>query len=240
MSNKKPLVVCHMISTIDGRLIVDRYSKPADKKMTVADYIKEYYDLGDEEIGTRVILNGRNTLLSSYTKLFEDKGYQPTTNPVTFKAVNHPREWTQVVIDFKGKTFYENIPDSDDVITILSEKVSDEYLAHLRENNVSYLFAGTDEVDLNRALELLYSDFGINKLILEGGGITNGLFLKAGLIDAMSLSIYPGIDGKAGMPTIFEYLGKDDFPALGQTLELKKSKILPSGLVWLYYKFGRE
>lgn len=89
-------------------------------------------------------------------------------------------------------------------------------------------------------MEILGSDFGMTKILLEGGGIINGTFLKAKLIDELSLQIFPGIDGLSGMPSIFEYYGeKDEQPAKGQTLELISCKQLEDGIIWLYYKIHK-
>ena len=80
--------------------------------------------------------------------------------------------------------------------------------------------------------------FGIRSISLQGGGIINGAFLAAGLIDELSLVIYPGIDGLSGVPSIFEYLGKPGMkPAASQTLELKSAGRLEKGVVWLRYTF---
>ena len=147
-----------------------------------------------------------------------------------------------VIIDPLGKTFYDNNTiEGENIITILSEKISQEYLEHLQNLGISYLFAGKDEIDLCLALETLRVEFGIETLILEGGGIINGTFLKAGLINELSLLIYPGIDGLAGTSTIFDYLGKnDEEPAKGQNLELISSETLSNGIVWLRYKFHNK
>lgn len=76
--------------------------------------------------------------------------------------------------------------------------------------------------------------FGVRSISLQGGGIINGTFLAAGLVDELSLVIYPGIDGLSGVPSIFEYLGKPGMkPAAGQTLELKSAERLEKGVVWL-------
>ena len=69
-----------------------------------------------------------------------------------------------------------------------------------------------------------------------GGGKINGSFLKAGLIDEISVLIYPGIDGLAGVPSIFEYVGKpDEKPAEGQSLRHLATETLDGGTVWLRY-----
>ena len=125
-----------------------------------------------------------------------------------------------VAIDPHGKLHYgqDNI-GGDHVIAVLSKEVSDNYLAELREDGVSYLFADPDGSDLRGALETLGKTFGLKTLLLEGGGRINGAFLKEGLIDEISLLVYPGIDGLAGVPSIFEFIGRlDQQPAAGQSL----------------------
>ncbi len=42
---------------------------------------------------------------------------------------------------------------------------------------------------------------------LRVGRPSNGAFLKAGLIDEISVLIHPAVDGLAGVQTIFEYQG---------------------------------
>ncbi len=41
-------------------------------------------------------------------------------------------------------------------------------------------------------------------LFLEGGGHINGAFLQADLVDEVSLSVVPGIDGCHDIPGVFE------------------------------------
>ncbi len=66
--------------------------------------------------------------------------------------------------------------------------------------------------------------------------IINVAFLKAGLIDEISIAIYPGIDGLSGIPSIFECVGTpNDLPAKGQSLELQSVKQLAENVVWLIY-----
>ena len=113
-----------------------------------------------------------------------------------------------VAIDPSGKLHYgQDHAAGDHVIAVVGEQVPDGYLRELREDGVSYLFAGPDGRDLARALATLSRDFGLETLLLEGGGRINGAFLNAGLIDEVSVLVYPGIDGLAGVSSIFEYPG---------------------------------
>ena len=66
--------------------------------------------------------------------------------------------------------------------------------------------------------------------------------MQAGLIDELSLVVYPGIDGTAGSTSIFQCTGKGK-AIQEQSLELISAKTMEDGLVWLRYKFhvaGRD
>jgi riboflavin biosynthesis pyrimidine reductase len=83
-------------------------------------------------------------------------------------------------------------------------------------------------------MDTLGDTFSIGTILLEGGGRTNGAFLKAGLIDEISLLVYPGIDGLAGVPSVFEFIGNaDERPAGGRSLRHIGTETLEGGLAWL-------
>jgi riboflavin biosynthesis pyrimidine reductase len=54
------------------------------------------------------------------------------------------------------------------------------------------------------ALEILNRELGLERLLLEGGGGSNGAFRRAGLIDEISLTICLAVDGAKGAPSIFD------------------------------------
>ena len=60
-----------------------------------------------------------------------------------------------------------------------------------RNQGVSYLFAGEERLNCTLLLEKLHRLFGINKLMLAGGGIVNGSFLAENLVDELSIVIAP-------------------------------------------------
>ncbi|GAA1619252.1 dihydrofolate reductase family protein [Actinoplanes couchii] len=195
-----------------------------------------YMRIGDE-FGAEATLMGRGTIAADFTgKQFPADGLVPTPSPVTHVAPQQSGFRT-VVFDAKGKTWYDDAKlAGNEVISVLGTRVSEEYLQHLRERGVSYLFAGEDGRDLAAALGILGDTFGMSTVLLQGGGVINGAFLAAGLIDEISVLLHPGIDGLAGAPAIFEATGSPDFlPADGQQLELKTSTTLEDGLVWIHY-----
>ena len=119
------------------------------------------------------------------------------------------------------------------MVAVLSERVSDEYLAFLRERGVSYLLAGARDVDLPLALEKIGARFCVRTLMLEGGGRINGGMLRAGLIDEVSLLVAPVADGRIGTPALFDVDGDDVTP---QRLALESVERRADDVLWLRYR----
>lgn len=114
------------------------------------------------------------------------------------------------------------------------------YLAMLEEKGISYIVLSSP-ASLGEAMEILYSEFGVRKISLQGGGIIDGAMLASGLLDGLSLVVYPGIDGLSTASSIFEYLGAaDERLAAGQSLELLSAKQRAYGVVWLRYKIHHK
>ena len=143
-----------------------------------------------------------------------------------------------VAIDPSGRVHYgqDNV-GGDHVVAVLGEQVSDAYLAELREDGASYIFAGPKGEDLPGAMAQLAAVFGVKKLLLEGGGRINGAFFKHRLIDEFSTLIHPAVDGMAGRETIIDYHGADgERPGAGQSLRLIGCETLEGGMVWLRHR----
>lgn len=123
--------------------------------------------------------------------------------------------------------------DGDHLVAVLSERVSDDYLAALRERGVSYLLAGRGDVDLPLALEKIRAWFGVRTLMLEGGGGVNGSFLRAGLVDEISLLVAPVVHGLVGAPTLFDVAGDGSIP---RRLTLEGVERRADDVLWLRYR----
>ena len=116
----------------------------------------------------------------------------------------------------------------------VSERVAARYLATLREKEISYVVAGASEVDLSQAVAALGEHFGVRRLLLEGGGHINGAFLRTGIVDEVSLLLVPGIDGRKGVPAVFDGLaGEALYPLRLQSMERRGETI------WIRYDVVR-
>lgn len=122
-------------------------------------------------------------------------------------------------------------------MVVLTESVPDGHLRALRAGDQSDLFAGRREIDFALALTKLRRLFGIERLLVEGGGHINGSMLKAGVIDALSLLLAPAVDGLSGTPAVLELSGTEDESIAGRRrLDLTGCERLSGGVVWLRYR----
>ena len=203
--------------------------------------IHRHYDASAAELGGEGWIVGRKTMADYVgadhaTSLLPEPQSRPP-----FVGDRAGRDLA-VGVDPSGRlTFSSDDVDGDHAVAMLGERVGDERLAQLRDAGVSYVFAGPDGHDLARGLDALGDVLSARHLFLQGGGIINGAFLAAGLIDETSTLIAPAIDGLAGVPAIFEHVGAaGSRPASGQHLELIGSETLEGGLVWLRHRVIRH
>jgi riboflavin biosynthesis pyrimidine reductase len=82
----------------------------------------------------------------------------------------------------------------------------------------------------------LRAAFGIEKLLLEGGGKINGSFLAANLIDELSVLLAPVADGTIGAPSLFDATHR---AGSARALELLSVERRPADLVWVRYRVKR-
>lgn len=119
------------------------------------------------------------------------------------------------------------------VIEALTEQVAPEYLSYLQNQGVSYLFAGEKRLNCTLLLEKLHRLFGINKLMLAGGGIVNGSFLAENLVDELSLVIAPVADGGNGVSSFTQV---DFLPSWPPTaFHLKEVQTVVPNVLWVRY-----
>lgn len=224
-----------MISSIDGRLQIERYSD-LHNSQNPNEALKIYLDLGKKIASDAWMIGGGTVVSMGITDVFSAENNLPAINLTSYAAEKRSDKFC-VIFDSKGKIrFSKNTFEGDSIILVLGETVTQEYLNYLKELGISYLFAGNDGYDLELAMAKLNIDFGIKTIRLEGGGVLNGRFLNAGLINELSILLYPGIDGLSGISSIFEYKGSGkELPSKNQTLELKNVEKLAAGLLWLQY-----
>lgn len=227
----RPYVICHMLQSIDGKIAGGFFRE----KQTL-ELAKIYSNISKDYNGDAIIYG-----TTTAQEMFSSSKTAPVLNQNPIQKIdyiykNDKNKWI-VVIDSQGQiTFdqsvYQNTRLKDkNLIVILTENISSQYLETLKSLNISYLFTGKEEIDLRLALEKLYDLFSIKKLLLQGGGITNTYFIKEDLIDELSLVVSPVVSGEEKQPNIF----KDCHEYIGQTFDLKQSDLLMKSGLYLKY-----
>jgi riboflavin biosynthesis pyrimidine reductase len=225
----KPYVICHMASSVDGRILPSRW-RPHGIGGDLYERLHTQFEAHAWLIGrvTGQEFAKASSYASSTSDQFPREPWFTTRDATTFA----------VVLDAHGKIAWGRSDiGGDPIVVVLTKTVSDAHLAGLRADNVSYFFAGETSIDLGFALEFLCSKFGVQRLLLEGGGVVNGSFLRAGLIDEVSLIIRPVVDGAAGAPCVFDSSSGDaNTAAPVREMKLLGNECMPDGSVWLRYR----
>jgi riboflavin biosynthesis pyrimidine reductase len=197
----KPHIVCHMIVSLDGRILTSRWSRSPDGSR--ADW-SETYGAVNDELEVQGWIVGR-------VSMAEMSGAAPHP-PQSFAPPERPRRFANrtaatyaVAVDTSGKLHFAG-PDiaGDAVVVWLGSEVADAHLAELAADGVSYIVSPTPQVDLAAALEAMNAELGVSRLALEGGGGVNAAFFAAGLVDEVSLLVAPALDGSADSRALVE------------------------------------
>ena len=226
----KPHIICHMAASVDGRTLHSRW-RP-DGKLASA-----LFERLHDELGGDAWLVGRVT----GQEFAKGKAYPAETTETFPRQAWFARRGADaygVVLDAHGKIAWGRADiGGDPIVVVLSEKVSDAHLAGLRGEGVSYVFAGETELDLGLIPDILNRELGVERLLLEGGGGANGAFLRAGLVDEISLILCPTVDGAKGAPSVFDSRDAEaGLPAPVEAMTLESSETLDGGAVWLRYR----
>lgn len=227
----QPYVICHMLGSVDGRIKQNIWGFKDHHK---------YFEETAARIKADAWLVGRITMEEFSSKRKPKKTAQVRINIPKEDFVARRAKTYAVVIDPSGKCFWDtDMVSTEHVIEVLTEKVSPRYLQHLRSKNVSYIFGGKDQLDLQLVLRKLYKLFNIKVVRIDGGGHVNGSFLKAGLIDEFSLVVAPVADGTIGAPSVFE-VEKGYGRRKATHFKLKSFKRVFDDFLWLRYQVIKD
>ena len=228
----RPYIICHMLTSLDGKVT----GKFLDDKK-IEHLIDEYYKIHHELNGDGFAC-GKNTFLEGFVKdnkvdftKYKEIKVDKSEDYIYEKISEF--KYFAVCFDRKGslcwqKNKLDELPGYNNahVIQVMTKKVNEEYLAFLRSLGISYIICGEDDIDIELCLEKLRMKFGIKVLLLEGGSLINGSFMKAGVIDEISLVQCP-ITGEKDDKSLFSegYI---------ESYSLEKLKPLHNGFYTLY------
>ena len=148
--------------------------------------------ISSDEDKTRV-----KTMRKKYDAILVGVGTVIADNPhLTFKDGDYDTNPIRIVLDPHGRT-------PEDAL-VLDERAP-TVMVTLENCDVEWdceeiIRAGKDEIDLDAVLEEL-ADFGIENVLVEGGGRTIASFFRAGLVDRYSVFVGGLVIGGSNAPT---------------------------------------
>ena len=210
----RPYIICHMMSLLDGRIDCD---------------VTEQIESGDEYYDALNRLDCPSTLMGRVTMQMHYALPEPfvAEDKTSIGSEQHhvaivTKEYL-VAIDTMGKLRWsQNQFDGMPLLVITSEDCPKEYHDTLTKQQISWIATGKAGIDLPRAMEILRKEFNVERLSVTGGGNINAAFLKAGLLDEVSMMWCPGIDGRKGMAAAFDGLPSDFPPTKLQLTSVEK------------------
>ncbi len=234
----RPYIFCHMMTSLDGKIIGNYMETPESEAASTVFYNLAF---GEEPYYKHQgWLSGRVTTDDNFTFYREPELDEnaPTVPEGDFVAKNDADKY-YVSIDPSGRLGWDSpdlryITTDAHVLEVLTGKASNAYKALLRKLGISYIIAGREELDYEAALAKLKNLFGIETLMLGGGGVLNWSFIQAGMCDEISLVIAAAADGSTETPALFatrEGLTTDR----AVSFDLKEAKVADGGCVWLRY-----
>lgn len=119
------------------------------------------------------------------------------------------------------------------IIVLTTGQMPHPVMDRLRPRVDAILVCGEETLDFSLALSRLRTEWGIERLLCEGGGRLNAALFRAGLVHEVHLTICPGIIGGHEAPTIADGEVADTLRS-AVTLRLKSHRRLEDELFAVY------
>ncbi len=186
------------------------------------------------QFGADADLSGSNTILKA--SFPEDPR---SAMPELYDAfINQPGRPLLAVVDSRGQiknwAIIKRMPFWRGFVALCSQATPKHHLEYLRQEGIQTIVAGSDRVDLRRALEALNERCGVKVVRVDSGGILNGVLLRAGLVSEVSVLVYPCLVGGTSPRTMF---AAEDLTGPEGVIKVKLTHVeqMDKQYVWLRY-----
>ena len=233
---KRPHIICHMMSTIDGKIT------GGDGVDIMNDEFFGLYTETEDMLQPHTAwMCGRVTM-----QMFAGKDASPlpalsSQIELTDHIAPHKENLYMFGVDTKGLLRWDkntiqlsNVTNPLHLIVVVTETTPKEYLKYLQNKDISYLMAGTDSIDFPKLFTSIKEKLNVETLLLEGGGLLNGSVMAADMVDEISLLLTPKVANRGNAPSLFER--KVEEPLHITDYSLADVKQMEKGSVWLRYK----
>jgi 2,5-diamino-6-(ribosylamino)-4(3H)-pyrimidinone 5'-phosphate reductase len=218
----KPHVILHNSISVDGR--INGFTPD----------IGLHYEIASK-FGCQAHLAGNRTICDP------DEPYpSETEDDMAAPPIDDPDDERSILFipDSRGRVrnwhVLRQAPYWKKLVALCSESTSSEYIDYLQKRHVDVLIKGKDHVDMAQALEEMQNRYGITKVLLDSGGILNGILIRENLVDEVSLLIHPILVGGEEYRSFFKDPDGSS-PGGDMTLKMASFKEERDGILWIQY-----
>ncbi|MCJ0765987.1 dihydrofolate reductase family protein [Variovorax terrae] len=235
---QKPYVIVHTLTSLDGR--IHNIELP-EFDSAALQYEQLALHADQQVLNIQGYLNGRVSTDDNFTH-YREPNLNESADTVPagdFVAEAHAPMY-YVALDPAGRLgWQENHVDyggvRSHVVSVLTEQASNAYKDLLRRLGISYVIAGKDAPDNALALHKLATLFGMQRVMIGGGGVLNWSYMQDGLVDEVSLLLAPVSDASPDAPGLFT--AKAPLTRIApRSFTLIDVKPLRDSTVWLRYR----
>ncbi len=246
----RPKVVLYGCASVDGRLTIapgvllmfgdKRWESIAGSDEEVANWLRTKHK-------PQAYLEGSGSLVKTGEKpkplppFSEDPKllYRDFLPESVVKRSNH-KGWF-IMVDSKGMIRWTYKEWSSEewagwhLMVIVAKQTPAEYLVYLQKEDIPYLVAGDDRVNLKLALEKMKPQLGVTSVMSTSPGKLGGVLLREGLVDEINILFVPAIVGGFDTPSLCESseLKPNEWPT---RLKFIWAQVLSDGRIWLRYE----
>ncbi|BDB27857.1 RibD family protein [Cupriavidus sp. P-10] len=238
---QKPYVIIHTLTTLDGR--IHNIDLPEfDSAALLYEQLALHTD--QQVFNINGYLNGRVTTDDNNTFYRKpDVNESAAQVPDGDFVADAEATMYYVSIDPSGRLgWQENFVNYGTrrahVVSVLTEKASNAYKDLLRRLGISYVIAGQDKLDNALVLHKLATLFGMQRVMIGGGGVLNWTYLQDGLVDEVSILMAPVTDASPQAPGLFT--AKEPLTSVQpRSFSLLDVKPMKDSTVWLRYQVNK-
>jgi 2,5-diamino-6-(ribosylamino)-4(3H)-pyrimidinone 5'-phosphate reductase len=221
-----PRVILHTAVSVDGR--TDYFSPD----------LGLFYGLIREWQEDATLVGSETFLHATEAERVDENSHAKAPTPAT-----DDRRPLLVVPDSRGRVrAWSAVPRMSHwraSVALVSRTTSHEYLDYLRQRSVDIIMAGQERVDFRAALEELSDRYAVRTVRVDSGGTLNGVLLRAGLVDEVSVLVHPALVGGTSSRSLYRApdLASPDgvIPVSLTSVECREG-----GVVWLRYAVSRQ
>lgn len=221
----RPVTTLFMLMSADGKISTGStdetdFDRDLPKISGVHEGLHRYYEI--EQTTDLWSLNSGKV----QAKMGVNEGPMPPKTPVSFVIIDSSHLTEHGIRHFCAR--------SDNFVLITQNPEHPAF--GVKEDNLHIIFQ--EKYDFGKALEILYSDFGCERITVQTGGTINGILLREKLLDYVDIVVAPVLVGGKDTPTLIDgrsLTSPAELAGLG-TLKLTDAEVLTGSYLRLRYK----